>query len=128
MTHVPMVTVLVRNYDEAISFYTRAFGLDVLEDTPQGAGKRWVVVGAPSRGAGLRLALARTPEQLARVGDQHGGGVGFFLHVEDFDATLTAALEAGAEATETPRDEPHGRVVILRDLYGNLWDVIAPPS
>ncbi|WP_447925299.1 VOC family protein [Georgenia muralis] len=128
MTHVPMVTVLVRDYDEAIAFYTRAFGLSLLEDTAQGGGKRWVVVGAPGRGAGLRLALARTPEQLARVGDQLGGGVGFFLHVEDFDATLAAALAAGAEAMEAPRDEPHGRVVILRDLYGNLWDVIAPPA
>ena len=126
--HVAMVNVLVRDYDEAIAFFTGAFGLDLLEDTPQDGGKRWVVVGSRSAGAGLRLALATSESQLARVGNQSGTSVGFFLHVEDFDATLRRALTHGAVACEEPRDEPHGRVIILADLYGNRWDVIEPTS
>jgi predicted enzyme related to lactoylglutathione lyase len=124
--HVALVNVLVRDYDEAIAFYTGAFGLEVLEDSPQGGAKRWVVVGSRTGGAGLRLALATKEAQLARVGNQSGDGVAFFLHVEDFAATLERALARGAVATEEPRDEPHGKVIILEDLYGNRWDVIEP--
>ncbi|MPV36780.1 VOC family protein [Georgenia subflava] len=127
MSHVALVNVLVRDYDEAIAFYTRAFGLELLEDSPQGGGKRWVVVGSRSRGAGLRLAVAK-PGQRELVGRQNGDGVGFFLHVTDLDAVLAAALGHGAVATEEVREEPHGRVVILEDLYGNKWDVIEPPT
>jgi predicted enzyme related to lactoylglutathione lyase len=124
--HVALVNVLVRDYDEAIAFYTGAFALELLEDTPQGGGKRWVVVGSPDGGAGLRLALATKEAQRARVGNQAGDGVAFFLHVEDFDAALDRALAHGAVATEEPRNEPHGRVIILEDVYGNRWDVIEP--
>ncbi|KAE8764034.1 VOC family protein [Georgenia thermotolerans] len=128
MPHVALVNVLVHDYDEAIAFYTGAFGLRLLEDSPQGGGKRWVVVGSPDDGAGLRLAQATREAQRARVGNQAGDGVGFFLHVEDFDATLERALAHGAVATEEPRQEPHGRVIILEDLYGNRWDVIEPAA
>lgn len=127
MSRLALVNVLVRDYDEAVEFYTRGFGLELLEDTDQGGGKRWVVVGDPARGAGLRLAVA-TPDQEPLVGAQCGDSVAFFLHVEDLGATMAAALAAGAAATEEPREEPHGRVVILRDLYGNKWDVIEPPT
>ncbi|WP_448072260.1 VOC family protein [Georgenia yuyongxinii] len=126
MPHVALVTVLVRDYDEAIAFYVGALGLELLEDSPQGDDKRWVVVGSRTHGAGLRLALATKEAQLARVGNQGGDGVAFFLHVEDFDTAVARALAHGAVATEEPRDEPHGRVVILEDLYGNRWDVIEP--
>jgi predicted enzyme related to lactoylglutathione lyase len=119
-------TILVRDYDEAVAFYTAGLGLEVLEDNPQAGGRRWVVVGSRAGGGALRLALARTPEQQARVGDQCGGAVAFFLHVEDLDAALAAAVAHGAVATEEPRDEPHGRVVIVEDPYGNRWDVIQP--
>ncbi|GAA3511481.1 VOC family protein [Georgenia daeguensis] len=125
MAHVALVNVLVRDYDEAIAFYTRAFGLDLLEDSPQGGGKRWVVVGSRDGGAGLRLAVAK-PGQEALVGRQNGDAVGFFLHVEDLDTTLAQALAHGAVPTEKIREEPHGRVIILEDLYGNRWDVIQP--
>jgi predicted enzyme related to lactoylglutathione lyase len=127
MARVALVNVLVRDYDEAITFYTRAFGLELLEDTPQGGGKRWVVVGSHDGGAGLRLAVAK-PEQAELVGRQNGTSVGFFLHVDDLDATLAQAVAHGAVATEGIREEPHGRVVILEDLYGNRWDVIQPAS
>ncbi len=123
-----MVNLLVREYDEAIAFFTNAFGLELLEDTPQGPTKRWVVVGSRAAGAGLRLALATSESQLARVGNQSGESVGFFLHVEDFEATLERALAHGAVACEEPRHEAHGRVIILADLYGNRWDVIEPPA
>jgi len=125
MARVALVNVLVRDYDEAIAFYTRAFGLDLLEDSPQGGGKRWVVVGSPDGGAGLRLALAK-PALAQLVGRQNGDSVGFFLHVDDVDATLAAAVAHGAVPTEEIRHEPHGRVVIVEDLYGNRWDVIQP--
>ena len=125
MARVALVNVLVRDYDEAIAFYTRAFGLDLLEDSPQGGGKRWVVVGSPDGGAGLRLAVAK-PAQEGLVGRQNGDGVGFFLHVEDLDATLAAAVAHGAVPTESIREEPHGRVIIVEDLYGNRWDLIQP--
>ena len=125
MARVALVNVLVRDYDEAIAFYTRAFGLDLLEDSPQGGGKRWVVVGSIDGGAGLRLAVAK-PDQEGLVGRQNGDGVGFFLHVEDLDATLAAAVAHGAVPTESIREEPHGRVIIVEDLYGNRWDVIQP--
>ncbi|MFH5823303.1 VOC family protein [Georgenia sp. AZ-5] len=125
MSYVPLVNVLVRDYDEAIGFYTAAFGLELLEDVDQGEGKRWVVVGSRSRGAGLRLARAKE-NQRDLVGRQSGDGVGFFLHVEDFDAALERALRHGAVPCEEPRSEAHGRVVILKDVYGNKWDVIRP--
>jgi predicted enzyme related to lactoylglutathione lyase len=125
MARVALVNVLVRDYDEAIAFYTRAFGLELLEDSPQGAGRRWVVVGSRDGGAGLRLAVAK-PAQEALVGRQNGDSVGFFLHVDDLDATLAQALAHGAVPTEEIRDEPHGRVIIVEDLYGNRWDVIQP--
>ena len=118
-----LVALLVRDYDEAIDWFTRALGFQLASDEEQGGGKRWVVI-EDGAGRGLLLAKAKKPEELAAVGNQHGGRVGFFLEVEDFEAALERLTSAGASFDENPRDEPYGKVVVFRDLYGNRWDLI----
>ena len=120
------VSLLVRDYDEAIAFFTRILGFVLREDTPLAGGKRWVVVAPPSDGAGATLLLARaaTPEQQARVGDQAGGRVFLFLHTDDFARDHAAFTAAGVRFVEGPRDEPYGRVAVFLDLYGNRWDLV----
>lgn len=122
------VTFLVRDYDEAIAYFTRALSFTLVEDTPQSAGKRWVVV-APPGGAGAHLLLARaaTPDQAAAVGRQAGGRVAFFLETDDFDRDWKAMTAAGVQFFESPRLEPYGKVAVFADLYGNRWDFIQRP-
>ena len=122
-----LVALLVRDYDEAIDWYGSALGLRLAKDEDQGGGKRWVVI-ADESGRGLLLAKATKPEELAAVGDQHGGRVGFFLEVEDFDSAIERLRAADAHFDEEPRYEPYGKVVVFRDLYGNRWDLIEPNS
>jgi len=123
VAHLGLVALLVRDYDEAIDFYTRALGGTLREDLPQGD-KRWVVVDLPGGQTGLLLARADTPEQEARVGDQCGGRVGFFLNVADFAATHARMTAAGVHFEEEPRHEVYGTVAVFRDLYGNRWDLL----
>ena len=124
---IASIALLVRDYDEAIAFYVETLGFDLVEDTPLGAGKRWVLV-APPGGAGARLLLARADgdAQAARVGDQTGGRVFLFLHTDDFRRDHRAMIERGVRFREEPRDEPYGTVAVFEDLYGNLWDLIEP--
>ncbi len=124
---ITLITLLVREYDEAIAFFTDALRFTVVEDTPLG-GKRWVVVAPPpgSRGAALLLARAATPEQLARVGQQTGGRVAFFLHTSDFGNDYHHMQSCGVRFIEEPREESYGRVVVFLDLYGNKWDLVQP--
>jgi catechol 2,3-dioxygenase-like lactoylglutathione lyase family enzyme len=121
-----LVSLVVRDYDEALAFYVGTLGFQLVEDTeiPE-EGKRWVVVG-PAGAGGCRLLLARAskPEQLARVGDQTGGRVFLFLHTDDFERDFRAYTERGVEFVRPPRDMPYGRVAVFRDLYGNLWDLV----
>jgi predicted enzyme related to lactoylglutathione lyase len=118
-------SVLVRDYDEAIAFFTGAVGLQLVEDTDQGGGRRWVVVGG-DRGATVILARADTPEQIARIGDQTGGRVGFFLHSDDIAADHRRMSAAGVRFLEELRHEPYGSVAVFEDLAGNRWDLIQP--
>jgi len=120
MRSVAVVTVVVRDYDEAIRFYVDGLGFTLTEDVPQGD-KRWVVVSADG-GASLLLAQADTD----RVGDQTGGRVGFFLHTDDFDRDHARMTAYGVKFLETPRDEVYGRVAVFEDLYGNRWDLLEP--
>jgi catechol 2,3-dioxygenase-like lactoylglutathione lyase family enzyme len=119
-------TLVVRDYDEAIAFYVGAVGFELAEDVDLDGGKRWVVVRPPGGFAGLLLAEAVGDAQRARVGDQTGGRVGFFLHTDDFTATHTRMHAAGVRFLEAPRHEPYGTVAVFEDLYGNTWDLIQP--
>ncbi|MET7297765.1 VOC family protein [Embleya sp. NPDC005575] len=127
MNRLGLVAVVVRDYDEAIAFYTRALGFDLREDTPMADGKRWVVVAPPGTGpneAAVLLARAVDDEQRSRVGDQTGGRVGLFLYTDDFAREHARMLAAGVIFEEPPRREKYGVVAVFRDLYGNRWDLI----
>lgn len=121
------VALVVRDYDEAIDFYTRALRFTLLEDTPMAAGKRWVRV-APqgSEGAALLLAKAGNSEQETRIGNQSGGRVFLFLHTDDFASDYAHMQAHGVKFCEEPRYETYGTVVVFEDLYGNRWDLIEP--
>ena len=121
------VTVLVPSYDDGLAFFRDVLGFAVLEDTPLSPTKRWVVV-APSPGAGAALVLAVPSDerQRARVGDQTGGRVGFFLHSDDFWADYENLLERGVNFLEKPRREPYGLVAVFVDPWGGKWDLLQP--
>ena len=123
------VALVVRDYDEAIEFYTKRLGFYLAEDTPVGEGKRWVVV-APSNAAGASLLLARAAnsEQLSRVGNQTGGRVFLFLHTDDFWRDYRALQARGITFVEDPRKEQYGTVAVFEDLYGNRWDLVEPAA
>jgi catechol 2,3-dioxygenase-like lactoylglutathione lyase family enzyme len=119
------VTFVVREYDEAIAFFTQALGFALIEDTDLGQGKRWVLV-APkgSQGTSLLLARAVNPEQVRHVGNQTGGRVFLFLHTDDFWRDYGVMKERGVKFQETPREEAYGTVAVFEDLYGNKWDLL----
>ena len=117
-------SLLVRDYDEAIDWYTRVLGFVLVADDDQGH-KRWVVVETDDGGS-LVLARAKNDSERARIGDQHGGRVGFFLEVEGFDEAHRRMVELGVNFEEAPRHEPYGKVAVFRDLYGTRWDRMEP--
>ena len=120
-------TFLVRDYDEAISFFVEKLGFSLIEDTLLGGGKRWVVV-TPDDGTGLLLAKAVGERQAARVGDQTGGRVAFFLQTDDFAHDHRDMIAKGVRFSEAPRREPYGIVAVFEDLYGNRWDLLEPST
>lgn len=125
-----IVSLVVRDYDDAIEFFVGKLGFELVEDRPvPEQGKRWVLV-APPGGAGAQLLLARasSPSQLARIGDQTGGRVGFFLHSDDFERDFQRLLDHDVRIVRRPEDAPYGRVAVFADLYGNLWDLIGPAA
>lgn len=123
-----MVSLVVRDYEEALAFYVGRLGFVLVEDSPvPEQGKRWVVIEPPgSQGARLLLARASTDEQVTRIGAQTGGRVFLFLHTDDFWRDYHRYRAQGVEFIREPRDEPYGTVGVFRDLYGNLWDLIQP--
>jgi len=123
------VTVLVPSYDEGLAFFRDVLGFAVVEDTVLSPTKRWIVV-SPSRDAGATLVLAVPSDenQRARVGDQTGGRVGFFLHSGDFWADYEALRERGLKFLETPRGEPYGLVAVFLDPWGGKWDLLQPAT
>lgn len=119
--------LLVKDYDEAIAYYTQKLHFTLLEDTVRSPTKRWVRIAPPgSEECGLLLAKAANEEQLRAVGNQTGGRVFLFLHTDDFWRDYEHMKAQGVDFTETPREEEYGTVVVFRDLYGNLWDFIEP--
>ena len=126
---IALVTYLVREYDEAIAFFTQKLGFSLVEDADLGAAKRWVVVRPPnSEGTALLLARAATPEQTACIGNQSGGRVFLFLHTNNFRRDHSAMLANGIRFLEPPRTEPYGTVSVFEDFYGNKWDLLEPTS
>ena len=122
-----LTTYLVDDYDRAIQWFTGALGFHLQQDIDQGGGKRWVVVSPSAEGgAALLLARAASDVQAARVGDQTGGRVAFFLETDDFARDHAALLAAGVNFLEAPRVEPYATVAVFRDLYGNTWDLLEP--
>jgi catechol 2,3-dioxygenase-like lactoylglutathione lyase family enzyme len=125
--HLVHIALLVREYDEAIAWFGTCLGFPVIEDEDRGGGKRWVLVGPAGRdGTAVLLAKAVGPEQQQAVGHQSGGRVFLFLHTDDFDGDYQRMKSCGVTFTEEPRDEPYGKVVVFKDLYGNKWDLIEP--
>lgn len=121
-----LTAVVVRDYDEAIDFYTNTLDFVLVDDSfvPE-QNKRWVVV-APPGATESRILLARAvgEEQMSRVGNQTGGRVFLFLYTDDFWRDYRAYVEKGVEFVREPKVEDYGTVAVFRDLYGNLWDLV----
>lgn len=120
------VSCLVRDYDEAIAWFTQVLGFDLIEDKPIVEGKRWVRVAPPGGGPALLLARAQGEAQRDTIGRAAGGRVAFFLHTDDFAATHARLTVKGVRFCEAPRVEAYGIVAVFEDLYGNRWDLIEP--
>lgn len=130
MSHLELVTLIVREYDPAIDFFVNVLGFELVEDVPSttndGRPKRWVVVRPRGGHTGILLARADGEQQAAATGQQFAGRVGLFLRVDDFDAAYARMSTAGVEFVTAPRTEAYGRVVVFRDLEGNRWDLLGP--
>ena len=128
MASIDLVALVVRDYDAAIQFFVNVLQFDLVEDVPSltndGRPKRWIVVRPRGGATGLLLARADGEHQDAVVGKQFAGRVGFFLRVDDFDATYKRLLSTGVRFTTAPRTEPYGRVAVFLDLEGNRWDLL----
>jgi catechol 2,3-dioxygenase-like lactoylglutathione lyase family enzyme len=122
---IGLITLIVKDYDEAISFYVQKLGFKLQEDTPLSGEKRWVVV-SPASDAETAILLARAvlTRQESAVGDQTGGRVFLFLETDNFWRDFGAFSEKGVHFLESPRVEPYGVVAVFEDLYGNRWDLI----
>jgi len=128
--HIGSIALVVKDYDDAIEFYTQKLNFELVEDTDLGDGKRWVLISPPnsnranSSRTNLLLAKATTPEQISAIGNQTGGRVFLFLHTNDFWRDYNLMLSKGVAFNEEPRVEPYGTVVVFEDLYGTQWDLL----
>ena len=125
--HIAHIALLVRDYDEAIQFYTGKLHFTLVEDTVLSETKRWILV-AP-KGSGeccLLLAKAANMEQETRIGDQTGGRVFLFLYTDNFWTDYETMVKEGVEFVREPKVETYGTVAVFKDLYGNLWDLLEP--
>ncbi|HWM05973.1 MAG TPA: VOC family protein [Actinophytocola sp.] len=132
MASLQLAAILVEDYDAAITFFVEALDFELVEDSPaqtnDGRPKRWVVVRPRGGQTGILLAQADGAQQRAAIGNQLAGRVGFFLEVDDFDATHRGMIKAGVEFLTEPRDEPYGRVAVFLDVAGNKWDLLSHPG
>jgi catechol 2,3-dioxygenase-like lactoylglutathione lyase family enzyme len=130
MSHLDLVALVVRDYDAAIAFFVEVLGFELVEDSPSltndGRPKRWVVVRPRDAVTGLLLAQADGGHQLAVAGKQFAGRVGFFLRVEDFDASYQRMAARGVTFVSAPRRESYGQVAVFLNLEGNRWDLLGP--
>ena len=125
---IALFALVVDDYDAAIAFFVDVLGFDLREDSDRGGGKRWVVVAPPGAETGIVLARADGEAQHARIGDQTGGRVGFFLHTDDFARDHAKMIAAGVRFLEAPRHEPYGIVAVFQDPWGNKWDLLEPAA
>ena len=123
-----LVSLVVRDYDEALAFFVGTLGFRLVEDTfvPEQS-KRWVVVSPPgATESQLLLARASTPEQQSHIGAQTGGRVFLFLYTDDFWRDYESYRAKGVVFVREPKEEPYGTVAVFLDLYGNMWDLLQP--
>ena len=121
------IALVVREYDEAIEFYTKKLDFELLEDTKIDESKRWVVIAPPgAKECCLLLAKAANEKQLASVGNQTGGRVFLFLFTDDFWRDYNKMVERKIKFIRPPKEEPYGMVAVFEDLYGNMWDLLEP--
>ncbi len=123
---IATIALLVREYDEALTYYTGMLGFEVVEDTKINDGKRWIMVRPPhaTSGCALLLAKASNPGQSHSIGNQAGGRVFLFLETNNFDDDYRTYRARGVRFQEEPRHEAYGRVVVFEDIYGNRWDLL----
>jgi catechol 2,3-dioxygenase-like lactoylglutathione lyase family enzyme len=130
MAHLALAALIVREYDPAIDFFVRILEFELVEDVPSrtndGRPKRWVVVRPAGAATGILLARADGERQEAIIGAQFAGRVGFFLRVDDFDASYERMKAAGVEFVTSVRSEPYGQVAVFLDISGNRWDLLGP--
>lgn len=127
--YVAQFALVVKDYDEAIDFYTKKLNFELVEDTKQSEEKRWVLV--KPKGASetaILLAKATNQEQESRVGNQTGGRVFLFLYTDDFWRDYNQMQEKGIKFIREPKEEVYGTVAVFEDLYGNLWDLLEPKN
>ncbi len=131
MANLHLVALVVRDYDPAIHFFVNVLQFELVEDvqslTNDGRPKRWVVVRPVGGQTGILLARADGEQQAQAVGSQFGGRVGFFLRVDDFDASHARMIAAGVAFVSSPRVESYGTIAVFLDLEGNKWDLLGPP-
>jgi len=133
MQRLGLISLVVRDYDEALAFYTGKLGFTLIEDSfvPE-QNKRWVVIeppgasSSPAKAAGAQLLLARAsnPEQQSRIGNQTGGRVFLFLYTDDFWRDYNDYRAKGIEFVREPSEAPYGTVAVFKDLYGTMWDLV----
>lgn len=123
------LALVVKDYNEAIAFYTQKIGFELIEDTALSETKRWVLVKPKGNGAcSLLLAKAANEEQEKAIGNQTGGRVFLFLHTDDFRRDYEKLVQNGVKFIREPSEQAHGTVAVFEDLYGNLWDLIQPKA
>lgn len=123
------IALVVKDYDEAIKFYTEKLHFKLIEDTKLSETKRWVIVAPPGNGScSLLLAQAANEEQKSRVGNQTGGRVFLFLHTDNIERDYQNLIEKKINIIRPPQKEVYGTVAVFEDLYGNLWDLIEPAA
>jgi catechol 2,3-dioxygenase-like lactoylglutathione lyase family enzyme len=125
--YIAQITLLVREYDEAIKFYTEKLNFNLIENSVISATKRWVVISPPgSDGCRLLLAKASNEEQMKFIGNQTGGRVFLFMYTDNFKRDYQNLIDNGIRIEREPKAESYGTVAVFSDLYGNLWDLIEP--
>ena len=122
--HIGEIALLVRDYEEAIAWFTQKLGFALIADAPIPPAERWVTVAPPGSRAAVRLARAETERQQQQIGHQSDERVLLYLHTDDFERDHAAYVACGVRFVEAPRRESYGTVAVFEDLYGNRWDLI----